>query len=144
MPYINYVSEAPVTLPHLNFQREVEAPPSKICYGDLYRAAAPAPKEFVPDERTLADRAHRRQRTKVWRARTTSPANRVPRKRFEWSPESVARMIELIKDYGLCRRLVAEKINAEFPQPYPVNKSGVVVKFIRETKDPNYGRARHD
>lgn len=73
MPYINYVSEAPVTLPRLSCLRNAEAAPPKICYGDLHRAAAPAPKVFVPDERTLADREHRRKRGQAWRARVAPP-----------------------------------------------------------------------
>lgn len=140
--YINYVSEAPVTLPHISCLAVASEAP-KICYGDLHRAAAPKPKEFVPDEFTLADRERRRRWSMAAKARQP-PRMEGSIKTFQWTPESVARMIELIRDYGLSRRATADKLNAEFPQSCPVNKSAVVVKFIRETKDPNYGRVRRD
>lgn len=144
MPYINYVSEAPITLPRLSIQRDAETPRPKICYGDLHRAAAPAPRVFTPNADTLADRARREVWRKRYLAKKATLAPLKPKQGYDWRPQIVARMIELISDYGLCRRVVAEKLNAEFPQPHPVNKSAVVMKFLRETKDPNYGRTQHN
>ncbi len=129
-------SSAAVTLPQLNFLRGyTKEQQVKVCYGDIHRALAPTPPpEFVPDEYTLKQRAKHREWERQSRIKATLKGpqpRRFNQHPYDWRPEIIARMNELIDDYKKSRREVAEILNKEYPQPVKLSKSSVVIKYNR-------------
>ena len=139
-------TEARVTLPQLKcLQQEAEVVPAKICYGDLYRANAPKPKVFVPDERTAKELEARRQGRIRYRERkrSTRGYEKVCRGGVVWTPEIEKRFLELIDDFRKSRMQAAVILTKEFPNAGKFSKGTLVGKYHRLKESQKHERARH-